>query len=333
MKSTFSFSLKRLVLLSMIITSAVVFTSCKDDEAPVNTAKNIVQVASADTSFSILVAAVVKTDLVNALSAPSANLTVFAPVNSAFRAIGYPSAAYINNNVTSPADIAALKNVLLYHVLGSKVPSSAITGTNTGVATLKGDSIYATKNTGGVFINGVKVVQADVAASNGVIHVIGSVLMPPSGNLLTTAVALGANTTPSGFSLLVAAVLRADASAAGNPISSALSSAGPFTVFAPTNQAFIDAGFPTTAAINAAPAADLAKILLYHVVSARVFSSDLVNNSTPLTALGGTNTVTITLPPAKVKGKANASASNIVAADVVATNGVIHVIDRVLLPL
>ena len=77
------------------------------------------------------------------------------------------------------------------------------------------------------------------------------------------------------------------------------SSAGPFTVFAPTNQAFIDAGFPTTAAINAAPAADLAKILLYHVVSARVFSSDLVNNSTPLTALGGTNTVTITLPPAK----------------------------------
>ena len=57
------------------------------------------------------------------------------------------------------------------------------------------------------------------------------------------------------------------------------------------------------------------------------------SNSTPLTALGGTNTVTITLPPAKVKGKANASASNIVAADVVATNGVIHVIDRVLLPL
>lgn len=334
MKSTFSFSLKRLMLLSMLITSVAVFTSCKDDDkAPVNTAKNIVQVASGDTSFSILVAAVVKADLVNALSANGANLTVFAPVNNAFRAIGYPSAAYINSNVTSPADIAKLKNVLLYHVLGAKVPSSAITGTNTGVATLKGDSIYATKNAAGVFINGVKVVQADVAASNGVIHVIGSVLMPPSGNLLATAVALGANTTPSGFSLLVAAVLRADMSAAGNPISSALSSAGPFTVFAPTNQAFIDAGFPTTAAINAAPAADLAKILLYHVVPARVFSSDLVNNSTPGTALGGTNTVTITLPPAKVKGQANTSASNIVAADVVTTNGVIHVIDRVLLPL
>lgn len=306
--------------------------SCKKDDAPTTPApKNIVEVASGDTTFSILVAAVVKTDLVAALSSSSATLTVFAPINNAFRALGYPSAAFINTNVTAPADIAKLKAILQYHVLGSKVPSSAINGNNNAVVSLQGSSVYATKNAGGVFVNGVKVVIADVAASNGVIHAIGKVLLPPAGTLLETAVALGGDTSPVGFSLLVAAVLKADAATPTGAVTAALAGAGPLTVFAPTNKAFNDAGFANTAAINATDPDVLRNIILYHVVGARVFSCDLSAGNVP--TVQGSN-VTIALPAsgATVKGTANTTASGILLTDVLASNGVIHVIDQVLLP-
>lgn len=310
----------------------VISSSCKKDApVPVPPSTTIVDVASGDTTFSILVAAVVKTNLAGALSDPAASLTVFAPVNSAFRALGYPTAAFVTSSVTSEADIAKLKKILLYHVLASKVPSSGITGVNTAVVTLQGASLYATKNANGVFVNAVKVIKADVAASNGVIHAIGKVLIPPAGTLLETAVALSADTSPAGFSLLVAAVLQADKANPAGAVTAALSGAGPLTVFAPTNKAFSNAGFPTIASINAASPATLRNIILYHVVGARVFSSDLT--ASDVTTVQG-DKVTIALPAggATVKGKTNTSASAIILTDVVATNGVIHVIDQVLTP-
>lgn len=316
--------LRSLVLLMTCGLLLTTVSSCNKDDDPAPAAKNIVQTAQSDPNFSILVAAVVKTGLTDALSNTS-NLTVFAPVNSAFTAIGYTEASI--NALTNAADIAALKSVLQYHVLAEQVPASAITTANIEKTTLNTKKLYATKTSAGVFINGVKVVTADVSCSNGIIHAVEKVLLPPVGNLRETAIA-----TPS-FSLLVAAVLRADAGTPANEVSNALTSAGPLTVFAPTNAAFIAAGFPDAAAINAADPAVLKKILFYHVIPARVFSCDLVNNSNPVTALGGTQTVKITLPPAKVTGLSNGgTASNITATDVVSTNGVIHVIDRVLLP-
>ena len=314
-------------LLSILLAFGLLagFTSCDkdDDPAPV-AAKNIVQTAQADPNFSILVAAVVKTGLTDALST-TANLTVFAPVNSAFTALGYSEASI--NALSNPADIAALKSVLQYHVLGEVVPASAITTANIEKTTLNTKKLYATKTAAGVFINGVKVVTADVNCSNGVIHAVEKVLLPPAGNLRETAIAT------TGFSLLVTAVLRADQALPANEVSNALTSAGPLTVFAPTDAAFIAAGFPDAAAINAADPATIKKILLYHVIPARVYSCDLVNNSNPVTALGGTQTVKITLPPARVTGLGNGgTASNVTSADLTCTNGVIHVIDRVLLP-
>jgi uncharacterized surface protein with fasciclin (FAS1) repeats len=102
-------------------------------------------------------------------------------------------------------------------------------------------------------------------------------------------------------------------------------------VFAPTNQAFINAGFPNAAAINAADPNTLTKILTYHVIAGRIFSSDLVNGSTPGTVNG--ETVHILLSNgAQVKGNANSTPSNITATNIVATNGVVHIIDQVLLP-
>jgi uncharacterized surface protein with fasciclin (FAS1) repeats len=309
------------ILFSAIL-AAVVFTSCDKDDPPVDVPKNVVQVAQSDTSFSILVAAVVKTGLVDALS-NTQNLTVFAPVNSAFRALGYTEASI--NALTDATAIAGLKTVLQYHVLAERIPSSAITTANIEKTALAGGKVYATKTAAGVFINGVKVAIADVSASNGVIHAVSKVLLPAAGNLKAVAAA-----TPA-FSYLVAAVLRADSTT--NDISNALTSAGPLTVMAPTNDAFIAAGFPTVASINAAPPFVLRRILLYHVIPARVFSCDLTDNANVPTALGGSQTLKINLPPARVTGLGNGgTASNITGTDVMATNGVIHVIDRVLLP-
>lgn len=317
---TFNAGLVKLFAGILILST---FASCKDDDNPI-AQKNIVETAQADTTFSILVSAVVKTGLTNTLATTN-NITVFAPNNNAFRAAGYTSASIDGLNA---AEVAKLKTILQNHVIAERIPSSAINSTNIEKTTLNpapNNKLYATRNANGVYINGVQVIAADVNTANGVIHVINKVLVPPAGNLRETAIA-----TP-GFSLLVAAVLRADSTT--NVISNALTGSGPLTVFAPTDSAFIRAGFGTVAAINAAPPYILRNILLYHVIPSRVYSSDLVNNANVATALGASQTVKITLPPARVLGLGNGgSASNITATDIMANNGVLHVIDRVLLP-
>jgi len=161
-------------------------------------------------------------------------------------------------------------------------------------------------------------------ASNGVIHTIGKVLIPSFGNNLVQAVE-----ADTSLSLLVAAVVRA--SAGSTNVAAVLSSGGIFTVFAPTNNAFRAAGFPDTSAINAASPATLTSILTYHVIQGRVFSSDLTQGEQPTTVNG--ESVTISLSGgATVKGNSNTSPSNIIATNIMATNGVIHKIDQVLLP-
>ena len=300
----------------LILSSVVLVSSCnKDDDAPA--AQNITQIVVSSPDFSLLKTAVVRAGLDGTL-ATTQNLTVFAPNNAAFTAAGLTEA------VINSTPVATLQAILQYHVLGTKVISSAVpAGPNAEVATLGGVKLFATKNANGVYVNGVKVITADVSASNGVIHVIDRVLTPPAGNIVVTAQAV-----PT-LSYLVAAVLRADAS--GTSISGALSAAGPLTVFAPTNQAFIDAGFPTIASINAANPNTLKNILLYHVIAARVFSSDLTEGAQPATAQGGKVTIKLA-GGAKVRGISNTADSDIVITDIVTTNGVVHVINKVLLP-
>jgi len=311
--------------LSKIILTAVffvtlggIFSSCKkssSNSAP--SPSTITDQVSAGANFTLLKSAVVKAGLATTLSS-AGPYTVFAPTDAAFAASG------VTSDVIASLSADQLKAILLYHTLGSKVLAASVpAGPNAKVVTAGGDSIFVTNNVSGVFVNGIKVTQADILASNGVIHTIGKVLLPPVGNIVQVA---SSDTT---FSFLVAAVVRA--STGSTNVAAVLSSGGIFTVFTPTNNAFRAAGFATIDAINAADPATLTTILTYHVIPGRVFSSDLTEGAQPVTVNGGKVTISLS-SGATVKGNSNTTASNIVAANIMASNGVVHVIDQVLLP-
>ena len=281
----------------------------------------IYQTIANDQQLEFLTVAINKAGLKETLNGDDkTQFTVFAPTNEAFQAAGFKTVQDVAN-----APAATLKSILLYHVLSGKVEAGDIPlASNTPVTTIAGTPIYVTRtNAGGVFINGVSVIQANIECTNGVIHKINRVLIPAVGNIVQTAQG-NAN-----LSLLVAAVLRA--SQGSTNVAAVLSGAGPFTVFAPTNQAFINAGFADANAINAADPNVLTSILTYHVIAGRIFSSDLADGIMPATVNGETVTITLGSGP-QVKGKGNTTASNIIATDIVTTNGVVHVIDQVLLP-
>ncbi|CAN5517868.1 hypothetical protein BH23BAC1_BH23BAC1_15170 [soil metagenome] len=197
--------------------------------------------------------------------------------------------------------------------------SNQASGLSSGSLETQNDSdLYLSVGSSGVVVNGnAQVSNADIAASNGIIHAINNVLLPPSQNIVEIAA------EEDDFSLLVRAVTRAG-------LAETLSTTDGLTVFAPNNAAFEAAGLDE-ATIDATSVEDLTNILTYHVIAARVFSSDLSNDDAE-TLQGGSVTTSISSGGATVRGASNESASNIVAANILATNGVIHVIDQVLLP-
>ncbi len=301
-----------LILIALGILGTTVFSSCKKDDPVTPTAKTIAQTVASDPNFSLLNQAVTKAGLVTALSGGS--LTVFAPDNAAFAASGITSAI-----ITSLTE-AQVADILLYHVIGSKIMSTGVPASDT-VKTLQGKNLYASKNANGVFVNGIKVKAADVAASNGVIHVISAVMTPPTQTIAEIA------TGNADLSLLLAAVSRAG-------LAGAVSSAGKYTVFAPTNSAFIAAGFPDAATIEAAPVPAVAAIVKAHLFATSVFASDLIQGQVVGTLQTGTSLVVGTTPPSvKITTSANPASNILVPAgvNIVATNGVIHLIDRVIL--
>jgi uncharacterized surface protein with fasciclin (FAS1) repeats len=313
----FHFLTGGLVLLSTILT-----TSCKNDPAPV-VSNTITDIVSNNTDFTLLKAAVVRAGLADALKTGS--LTVFAPNDAAFKASGFADVAAIN---AVPA--ATLKSILEYHVLGSKVSASAIpTAANTPQQTLLATNgkVFITKDASGVSVNGKKVITADVAADNGVIHVINGVLMPPAGSvvdLVTTS-----SSAPS-FTLLTQAVLRAG-------IATTLASTTGVTIFAPTDAAFAAESI-TAATINALTPAQLTRILQYHIVPATVFSTNLTDGqSAPTLLTGATLKVGVAAAGVTVTGAGNVTgtttrASKVITPNILTTTGVVHVIDRLLLP-
>ena len=268
----------------------------------------------------MLNSAVTKAGLTATLSG-AGPFTVFAPTDSAFNASGI-TASVISNNLTA----AQLNTILLYHTLPEAITAANVpAGPDAKVITASGDSVFVTNNSNGVFVNGIKVTVPNITASNGIIHEIGRVLIPSFGNNIVQLAEADTSLT-----YLVAAIVQA--STGGTNVAGILSGSGPFTVFAPTNQAFINAGFPTIASIQAASPATLTSILTYHVIGARVFSSDLSNGEQAPTLNGQSVTIGLSGSGATVKGNSNSTASNITATNIVATNGVIHKIDQVLLP-
>jgi uncharacterized surface protein with fasciclin (FAS1) repeats len=319
MKLTNIFNLP--VMLAFFSIPVLLFSCKKDNDAPVT--NTITDVVVASTSFTTLESAVIKANLQGTLSG-AGPYTVFAPDDAAFTASGITPAVL---NSLTPAQV---QNILLYHTIGAKINAADVpAGPNAKVTTASGDSVFVTKNASGVYINGIKVTTADVAADNGVIHAIGRVLIPAAGNIVETAVA-------SGLDSLVKAVTRATTALGGDPTLAATLSSAKLTVFAPTNAAFTQLlGALSLTKIDDIPVATLLAVLRYHVVGGRAFSSDLANGSLPMLA-GGNTTVNLTNGAGgapTLTGNGNGSnKSNIIATNIVCRNGVVHLIDRVLLP-
>lgn len=313
--------LKNLKMFTFLFVGLTLMTSCSDDD-DVKAPETISEIAVATPNLSVLVSALVRADLVETLDSPGA-FTVFAPTNTAFEAF-----LTANNFASLEAiPVNVLKQVLLNHVvLGKNISSGLSTGYVNSLATYGDTDLNLSmfiNTTSGVRINGVsQVTTPDINATNGVIHVVDAVIGLPTVVTFATA-------DPT-FSSLVAALTRESSYTFVGTLSTATTPA-PFTVFAPTNAAFVslltELQAPNLAAI---PTATLTATLNMHVVAgANVQSTALTNNMT-ISTLGGNITAKTT--GGATLTDANNRISNIVAINVQATNGVIHAIDKVILP-
>ena len=304
----------------LALSASFLFTACKDDDDSTTT-KNIVETAQATSDLSSLVAALSRAGLVDALNAPGP-FTVFAPTNAAF-------STFLSANGFATVDdvpVPVLQQILLNHVVSGEIRAAGVptegyvkTLATFGTSNL---SLLAQNNASGVSLNKeVKVTTADVLTSNGVVHIVDKVIALP------TVVNHALNN--ANFSILVAALTRPSL---GVDYVGLLSGAGPFTVFAPTNAAF--AALLTELGLSGLDQVDdatLNAVLQYHVVSgANVLASQLTNGQVVTTF--GAETFSINLTGgAKIVDSSNRT-TNIIITDVQGSNGVVHAIDKVLLP-
>ena len=334
-----------LKLLATVLALAMLAVACGSDASDENAAEipatseetetsedamaddpgTIVDVAVGAGSFTTLVAAVTEAGLVETLSG-AGPFTVFAPTDDAFAAALDALGLTAEELLASPE----LGAILAYHVVAGEVDAAtAISLDGQSAETVNGASIDISVVDGNVMINNATVIGADVAASNGIIHIIDTVLLPPTddatsedamaddpGTIVDVAVGAGSFTT------LVAAVTEAG-------LVETLSGAGPFTVFAPTDDAFaaaLDALGLTAEELLASP--ELGAILAYHVVAGEVDAATAIS-------LDGQSAETVngaSIDISVVDGNVMINNATVIGADVAASNGIIHIIDTVLLP-
>jgi transforming growth factor-beta-induced protein len=316
--------MKKLLKLLPLLTIILFLSSCSDDDDtiipvdPITPVSNTIVDVAVNNGLTSLVAAVLRADLAETLSGDG-SFTVFAPTNEAFQALLDSNADW---NSVEDIPVETLQAVLLFHVLSAEVRSTDLSDTyvNT-LSTGPNDEALSlqVEVTGDIEFNGdAKPVVVDVEASNGVVHVIDKVMLPP--NVVTLAL------NNAGFTSLVAALT--DSRHTTNFVE-VLSGDGPFTVFAPTNDAF-QALLDSNADWNSLEDIDISvleAVLLYHVVGANVQSDELSNGDVP--TLGGTITIDLT-NGAQIK--TSTQTVNIILTDVQGWNGVVHAIDTVLLP-
>ncbi len=297
--------------------------------------QTIVDIAVGNPDFSTLVTALQAAGLVDTLKS-AGPFTVFAPTNAAFAKVDSATLAALLN------DKAALTRVLTYHVVSGKVLAADVVKLTTA-KTVEGSDVNIAVVGAGVTLNGsTNVTATDIVASNGVIHVIDSVLLPPN---LTIAAAPAATPVPKpaatpaapadtmSGTAVDAVLANPDFSTLATALQAAglvdtLKGAGPFTIFAPTNEAFAKLG---EARINRllANKDELTKYLTYHVLSGKVLSSDIVGSnirSAP-TVAGGKINIRVSNGKVIINSRAQ-----VTQADIQVSNGVIHVIDTVLIP-
>jgi uncharacterized surface protein with fasciclin (FAS1) repeats len=265
----------------------------------------VVDIAVNDGRFETLVTALEAADLVETLQGEGP-FTVFAPTDDAFAELPDGTLESLL------ADIPTLTSILTYHVVAGQVGSEQVVELSSA-ETLQGQPVVITSGDSGVMVNDANVVITDIEGSNGVIHVIDSVIMPPTEDIVETAINAGS------FETLVTAV-----QAAG--LVETLQGEGPFTVFAPTDEAF--AALPDGTVESLLDDTDqLASILTYHVVPGRVFSGDVVGIDEAPTVQGSSIDVSVDMGSVMLNDSAT-----VVQTDILTTNGVIHVIDQVILP-
>ena len=286
------------LVLTLLLASAMPLSVHADQS------KDIPTNASETGVHNSLVAALQHANLVATLGGPGP-FTVFAPTDQAFTDAG------INlNDFDTPEENQTLTEILLHHVVSASVPSADVKD-GMMATTVNGDKIKFTVSNGAVSVGAAQVTTPDVLSSNGIIHVIDKVLMPPV-DIPATAQTTGIHNS------LVAAVIQAD-------LLPTLQGPGPFTVFAPTDQAFTDAGIDLASLDTPAGKQQLSDILLYHVVSAEVPAKNVSDCMLADAANGQQLSFS-------VGDSVMVNDANVTLTDVITSNGLIHVIDKVLMP-
>ncbi|MFM7661467.1 MAG: fasciclin domain-containing protein [Bacteroidota bacterium] len=300
--------MKKLKVYSIVVVSF--FSLTTQTFSQTNVFDDIIA-ASPDHNY--LEAALLQQNLAGALQDPTAQLTVFAPNDAAMTEI----AAALETDITGLLALPNLTDILLYHVLGTSVPSSGVTNGAIVQPLSQTNTLKLTVNSAGnVFVNHAQVIAVDITADNGVVHVLNSVVLPVE---TVADVAID-----NGFSTLVTAVVTAELlPALTNPLAN-------YTVFAPTNQAFDNLATAlniTVSELLALP--NLADVLTYHVLGSDVPSS-AVTNGAIVQPLSPTNTLKLT---ATSTGNVFVNQAQVTAVDINADNGIVHVLNAVLLPV
>ncbi len=328
--------MKRFTWLGLFIVFSLVLAACSTVEEPTATpvpepvveveAKSIVDIAVEDGRFTTLVAAVQAAGLADTLSGEG-QFTVFAPTDDAFGAL--PEGT-VESLLTDPE--GALKDILLYHVAEGAVPAATVV-TLESATTLQGEPVTIKVVDGGVVLNdSAKVIITDIEASNGIIHVIDAVMLPPSVVAAAAEAAKAEEEMMAAKSIAEIAVedgrfttLVAALDAAG--LVETLSGEGEFTVFAPVDDAFAALPEGTVEALLADPEGALKDILLYHVTAGVVPAETVVTLDSATTLQGEPVSIKV------VDGQVllNDSAT-VILTDIEASNGIIHVIDAVMVP-
>lgn len=298
-------ALTKLRRIAVLPVMAAALVACDDDDSTGPELGTIVDVATASADVSTLVAAVKAADLVETLSGEGP-FTVFAPVNSAFAALGEEKL----NILLAEGNKALLAKILTYHVVPGNLQSSSLE--NGTLTTASGGEITIDVSGDVPTVNGAKITSVDIEASNGVIHLIDGVL---TENLDIVDVAV-----LNGFSTLATLVEQ-------QGLTSTLrgtNSGDGYTVFAPTDAAF--------AALSSVPSGQaLTDVLLYHVVPNTVPSTGLSDGQVVGTALA-TKSFTVNLGASVTITDGSGATATVTVTDVPAANGVIHVLDTVILP-
>jgi len=303
MKTTLATRRTAALVLSLLVTGSVAVASGQSSPT-----KDIVDTAVAAGSFKTLVTAVQAADLVDALKGEGP-FTVFAPTDEAFAK--FPPG--VVPSLVRPENRDTLVAILTYHVAPGRLTAAMVTELDR-IETLNGQRPAVRVDGGSVMIDNATVIAADIKASNGIIHVVDTVILPSKNDIVSTAVRAGS------FNTLTAALRAAG-------LVSVLQGEGPFTVFAPNDDAFAKLPAGTVESLLKPENKDkLTSVLTYHVVSGLVYSADARPGS--VETMQGSS-----LRVSKSGDSLLVDDARIVTTDIPATNGVIHVIDSVISPV